>query len=189
MRVQNVAAALFAAMFSSQIALAGPAGDAAGRAEELLAQGQTMPAYSAFNTALHAFWQASPLVFKKAMLVDRAAGFGDYDVRAGSDFKTGDTLTVYAEPVGFGIDRQADRFVIGLNTDFAIETSSGQVLTRSDDLFSVTHRSRSQNRDFNMVLSLVLPALRPGSYVGVFAVKDQVSGKTGEFRIPFNIGA
>lgn len=186
-RVRNFTAALAAAMVASQMAAAGPVGEAADRAEDLLTKGETMSAYAAFNTAQHAFWQMSPLAFRKAVLVDRAGGFGDYETRAGADFSVGDTLTVYAEPVGFGIGRQSGRFEIGLNTDFAIETANGQVLTRSDDLFSVRHQSRSQNRDFNMTLSLVLPLLKPGAYVAVFSVKDQNSGKTGEFRIGFNI--
>ncbi len=192
MKTRNVAAVLLAASLIGQTidvrsALAGPAGDAATRAEDLLARGETLPAYSAFNTAQHAFWQASPLAFRKAMLVDRAGGFGDYDIRANAEFSSGDTLMVYAEPVGFGIGRQSGRFEIAFNTDFAIETASGQVLARSDDLFAVNHRSRSQNRDFNMTLSLVIPSLKPGDYVGVFTVKDRISGKTGEFRVPFNI--
>ena len=192
MKIRIVAASLLAASLIGQsltarFAIAGPAGDAAARAENLLARGETLPAYSAFNTAQHAFWQASPLVFRKAILVDRAGGFGDYDIRADAEFSAGDTLTVYAEPVGFGIDRQSGRFAIAFNTDFAIESDSGQVLARSDDLFSINHRSRSQNRDFNMILSLVVPNLKPGSYVGVFTVKDRISGKTGEFRVPFNV--
>jgi hypothetical protein len=187
MHVRNFTFALFAALLMGQQVHAGPASDAAQRAETLLSQGQTAPAYSAFNTAVHAFWQSSPLAFRKSMLVERAGGFGDYDLRAGSDFRSGDTLTVYAEPVGFGIARQSGQFEIGFETDFRIENATGQILAASDDLFSVKHRSWSQNRDFNMTLSLVIPNLKPSPYVGVFTVKDQVSGKTGQFRIPFNI--
>ena len=189
MHVRNFGAAFFAATLMGQHAFAGPASDAAERAETLMAQGQTEQAYSAFNTAVHAFWQSSPLAFRKSMLVERAGGFGDYDMRAGSDFHSGDTFIVYAEPVGFGIARKSGRFEIGFDTDFRIENATGQVLAASDDLFTVTHRSWSLNRDFNMTLSLVIPNLKPGAYVGVFTVKDRVSGKTGEFRVPFNIKA
>lgn len=187
MPMSRLTAALFAAFLAGQPAFAGPAADAAERAENLLSQGQILPAYSALNTAVHAFWQASPLAFRKSMLVERAGGFGDYDVRAGSEFRSGDTFIVYAEPVGFGIGRQDGQFEIGFNTGFEIENTKGQVLAASEDLFSVTHRSRSQNRDFNMTLSLVIPNLKPGSYTGVFTVRDRVSGKTGEFRVPFSI--
>jgi hypothetical protein len=187
MHVRSLFAALIATAIFSHAAIAGAASDAAERAEALMEQGQTMAAYSAFNTAIHSFWEASPLAFRKSVLVERAEGFGDYDMRANSDFRSGDTFTVYAEPVGFGIGRSSGQYEIGFNADFRIENTKGQVLAGSEDLFSVTHRSRSQNRDFNMTLSLVIPNLKPGAYVGVFTVKDQVSHKTGQFRVPFNI--
>ena len=187
MHARIYCAALIAGILTGQTALAGAASDAAGRAEDLLAQGNTEAAYSAFNTAIHAFWQESPLAFRKTLLVERAGGFGDYDPRTGSEFRGGDRFTVYAEPVGFGIGRQSGKYEIGLNTGFRIENATGQVLAASDDLFSVSHLSRSLNRDFNMTLSLIIPNLKPGPYIGVFTVRDRVSAKRGEFRIPFTI--
>ena len=187
MHARVYVAALIAGILTGQPVSAGAASDAAARAEDLLAQGNTSAAYSAFNTAIHAFWQESPLAFRKSLLVDRAGGFGDYDARAGSDFRSGDTFTVYTEPVGFGIGRQSGQFEIGFNTGFRIENPTGQVLAANDDLFSVNHLSLSPNRDFNMTLSLVIPKLKPGPYVGVFTVKDRISTKTGEIRIPFTV--
>ena len=174
-------------MISMKAVSAGPAGDAALRAEKLLENGETLPAYNAFDTAQHAFWQQSPLVFRKAIVVDRAGSFGDYDLREDSVFRVGDTLTVYAEPAGFGIGTEGGKFQVSLDTDFSIETASGTVLVRKEDLFSVRHASQSRNRDFNINLSLVLPALKPGDYTGIYTVKDPISRKSGEFRVPFTI--
>lgn len=178
---------LLAQVLGDKPVTAGPASDAALRAENLLANGETLPAYNAFDTAQHAFWQASPLVFRKVFLVNRAGSFGDYDLRENTEFDVGETLMVYAEPVGFGIGMSDGGFQISFDTDFAIETANGTVLVRREDLFSVRHSSRSRNRDFNMNLSLVIPALKPGAYVSIFSVKDRISRKSGEFRVPFTI--
>lgn len=180
--------AVLAQMINPQLVIAGPASDAALRAEKLLENGETLPAYNAFDTAQHAFWHLSPLVFRKAILVNRAGSFGDYDLRDDAQFNVGDTLMVYAEPVGFGIGTQEGKFQISFDTDFSIETASGTVLVRRENLFSVRHSSRSRNRDFNMNLSFIVPALKPGDYVSIFTVKDAISRKSGEFRIPFTIG-
>ncbi len=178
---------VLALLFNPQTVSAGPASDAAARAENLLDNGETLPAYNAFDSAQHAFWQASPLVFRKIVVVDRAGSFGDYDLRDNAVFKAGDTLIVYAEPVGFGIGTEGGGFQISFDTDFSIETATGTVLVRKEDLFSVRHASRSRNRDFNMNLSLVIPALKPGDYIAIYTVKDSISRKSGEFRVPFTV--
>ena len=191
MLVRNDIAAFCAASLCLSMAMqpahAGPAAEAAERAESLLDSGETLPAYNAFDTAQHAFWQASPLTFRKVVLVTRAGTFGDYDLRDDAVFKAGDTLMVYAEPVGFGIGTAGGEFQISLDTDFSIETASGTVLVRKKDLFSVRHSSRSRNRDFNMNLSLVVPALKPGDYIAVYKVKDVISRKDTEIRVPFTV--
>lgn len=173
--------------FNTTPVIAGPASEAALRAEDLLEKGETVPAYNAFDTAHHAFWQASPLTFRKAVLVDKAGAFGEYELRDDAEFKPGDALTIYVEPVGFGIGTQDGQFQINLDTDLVIETASGTRLVRRENLFAVRHTSRSRNRDFNMNLSLVVPSLKPGDYFSVFTIKDRISRKTSEIRIPFTI--
>ena len=121
MIIRNDIAAFCAASICFSMAMqpahAGPAAEAAERAESLLDSGETLPAYNAFDTAQHAFWQASPLTFRKVVLVTRAGTFGDYDLRDDAVFKAGDTLMVYAEPVGFGIGTAGGEFQISLDTD------------------------------------------------------------------------
>src|SRR3712207_5810455 len=59
-------------------ALAGPVVDAAQRSESLLAEGKPVEALAALDQAVDAAWEASPLVFRKAMLVEESSGFARY---------------------------------------------------------------------------------------------------------------
>ena len=86
-------------------ASAGEIADRAAEADSLIATGKPAEALSAFDKAAQAFWDASPLQFRVALLADEVSGFGAYKPHGDLPFKEGDKLTLYVEPVGFGTDR------------------------------------------------------------------------------------
>lgn len=176
-------AALFVG-FGSSFAAAGPAIDAATKAEALAAEGKVGEALDALNAAIDALCQASPLSFRKTMIVDSAIAESEHKERTDKSFKPDEKLSVYVEPVCFGHAAGGD---IGFKADLSIENGTGQVLTEAKDVFSVSTPATAARRDFSMTLSFGVPFVRPGDYKALFTVRDQNSDKSGTFEVPFTV--
>jgi hypothetical protein len=181
-RVAGLAALLL--MCGASLAMAGPAVDAATQAESLLAEGKVSDALEALTGALDALCTASPLTFRKTVIVDSSSGYGVYAARADNTFKPDEKMMIYVEPACFG---HADDGAIGFRADLAIENMTGQVLGEAKDVFSLSTPSAPDRREFSMNLSFGVPYLRPGDYKAVFTVHDQNSNKSGTFEVPFAI--
>jgi hypothetical protein len=176
-------AALFVA-FGSSYASAGPAVDAATKAEALVAEGKVTEALDALDGAIAALCEASPLSFRKTVIVDSSDGYGAYAERADRSFKPDEKMKIYVEPVCFGHSSSGD---IGFKADLSIENTTGQVLGEAKDVFSLSTPSTPDRREFSMTLSFGVPFLRPGDYKAVFTVHDENSDKSGTFEVPFAI--
>ncbi|MEX0853511.1 MAG: hypothetical protein WD036_09565, partial [Bauldia sp.] len=106
--IKRLAAAGFAAVAAiatvppADYARAGETSERAAEAERLLEAGAAAKALEAFDQAIDAFWRASPLQLRRAVFVDSVAGFGAYAPRREAKFHSGETVTVYLEPVGYG---------------------------------------------------------------------------------------
>ena len=133
-------------------------------------------------------WASSPLAFRNVTLVNGVKGFGDFKPRDGNDFKAGETLMVYVEPVGFSYVLENDRYAFALSADLSIESDAGHIIVEGEDLFLIDESSLVQIREFHMVLSVEVPEIKAGGYKAVYRVKDMNSGKTGSFSVPFKIG-
>lgn len=180
------ASALFAVALAP-VAAAGPAVEAATRAEALLVEGKTAEALDALSAAMDAICLASPLSFRKVVVVDSSGGYGIYSERADKTFKPDEKLTLYVEPVCYGYGGSGASSTIGFKADLAIENATGQVLGEAKDVFSLSTSTTPNKREFSMTLSFAVPFLRPGEYKAVFTVHDQNSTKSGEFEVPFTI--
>jgi hypothetical protein len=187
--MRTVAAGLtgVAVVLWASFAAAGPAADAAARAEALQAEGKIVEALHALAEAVDAVWSGGPLAFRKVAVVDSATGFGLYQERADPTYRPDEKLTVYVEPVGFGYGSAEGAASIGFTADLAIQNASGQVLSDSKDVFSLSAPSGAGKREFYMALTFGVPYLRPGAYKAVFTVHDQNSEKSGGFEVAFNI--
>ena len=184
MKVKVAGIAAIVVVFGSSFAAAGPAVDAATKAESLVAEGKVTEALDALSGAVDALCAASPLAFRKTVIVDSSSGYGAYSERADKTFKPDEKMMIYVEPVCFGHSSAGD---IGFKADLAIENMTGQVLGEAKDVFSLTTPGAAERREFSMTLSFGVPFLRPGEYKAVFAVHDQNSDKSGEFEVPFTI--
>jgi hypothetical protein len=183
------AASLSALMFvcAAPAAAAGPAVDAATRAEALVVEGKTAEALDALSAAMDAICEASTLAFRKVAIVDSSGGYGIYSERADTTFKPDEKMMVYVEPVCFGYGGSGASSTIGFTADLAIENTTGQVLGEAKDVFSLSTPSTPNKREFSMTLSFAVPFLRPGDYKAIFTVHDQNSDKSGMFEVPFAI--
>jgi len=182
MKISAAGLTAVAVMFWSSFAAAGPAVDAATRAERLLVEGKVVEALDALGAAMDKLCDASPLVFRRVVVVVSSEGYGIYSERMNKTFKPDEKLLVYVEPVCLG---EGAKGALGFKADLAIENMTGQVLGEAKDVFSI---STTKRRDFSTTLSFGVPYLRPGEYKAAFTVHDQNSDKTGAFEVPFSIG-
>lgn len=180
--------ALFLAVAIAAPAHAGTIADKGAEAESLLDAGDSVGAVEALDQAMEEIWQRSPLVFRKAMFVNDASGFGLYQPRESSVFKPGEPLVVYAEPIGFAYGQNAvGGTEISLITDFALTDPDGKQLFAKEDFLPVNLPVRYHNREFQMKLTVNLTGLPAGSYIAKFHVRDRNSDKAGDFDLPFEV--
>lgn len=185
MKLWAAAVSATLAVSCSSLALAGPAVDAATRAEALQGEGKTIEALDALEQALDAIWTQSPLAFRTVRLVE-AAGPNPVD-RANAAFNPGEPLVVYLEPVGYGYRAAGDQNGIDLGIGLAIENATGQVLSEAPDLFSFTREVAGKRRDIGLTVAFKVPALYPADYKAIFTVRDRNSDKSGTLEMPFTI--
>jgi hypothetical protein len=181
MKIEAAGIAALLVVFGPTIASAGPAVDAATRAESLASEGKVAEAIDALSGAIDGLCQASPLAFRKILVVDSSSGYGVYSERADKSFKPDDKMMVYVEPVCLAAGADGK---VSLKADLGIENTKGQVLGEAKDVFSI---SVPERQELSTTLSFGVPYLRPGDYKAVFTVHDQNSSKTGTFEVPFSI--
>jgi hypothetical protein len=168
-------------------AAAGPAVDAAAKAEALVAEGKPAEALDALDAAYEALWNFMPLGFRNVHLVESSAGYGIYEEQKGNSFRADDRMAVYVEPVGYSYAETPNGYSIDLKTSLEIRDTDGKVVAEAKDLWTGALETRRRNREFNMTLSYIVPFMRPGDYVAVFQVRDGNSEKTGSFEVPFTM--
>ena len=167
---------------------AGEIEDLAREAEAKISAGQHVDAVETLRRAISRATAKSPLAFRKVQFIAEAPkGFGIYKPRGNNVFRSGEPLIVYAEPVGVGW-----RFEDGLNhsliaTDFEIRTSTGKVLGGQKDFGRFSFASHEQNHEIMTHLTIRLSGAPSGSYLFVATYRDEVSGKTAQLELPFEI--
>src|SRR5690606_22789623 len=103
----------------------------------------------AVEVALWHAWDQTPLTFRNAQFVTEAVTYGIYTPRADAVFKAGESLLVYAEPVGYGFRDNGDgTYSFGVDIDLAIRDTAGGEVVNQKDFASAVLSSRRKNREF-----------------------------------------
>lgn len=186
MRCKAACLTAFLVLSSATLAAAGPAVDAATRAEALLAEGKPLEAIDAINDVMDALCRSSPLLFRNVRLVESEGESGAYAERADKTFRPDDKMMIYVEPVCF--ERGGpDASSIAFTADLAIENPGGQVLGEQENLFKLSAPGRPGRHDAAITLAFGVPFIRPGEYNAVVTVHDENSAKSGRFEVPFTV--
>ncbi len=175
-------------LITASSVIGGEISDAGTAAEKLVRAGKFDEALQALESAREAVWKQAPLSFRKTLFVaSDPAGFGIYDIRETSEFKSGEPLVIYTEPVGFSYGRDGQIFITDMGLDFEIRDSSGASLAKQENFASWTLRSRVPNKEFMGKLNYDFTGLKPGDYEVITMVRDKNSGKKNSFSMAFKI--
>jgi hypothetical protein len=125
------------------------------------------------------------IVFNTYIEPGSATGYGMYEERENNNiFRPGETIQLYAEPVGFGhqpiIDDAGNTlYSIDLAADIIISDVNGNELATIEDLPISDIVSHRQNTELHLTLTLTQDGPFPvGDYIVSYIVYDQVKGES-----------
>ncbi|MHB1103949.1 MAG: hypothetical protein ACYC0C_14485 [Devosia sp.] len=149
---------------------------------------QSIEAIDAADAAVFAAWEQTPLSFRNTQFVTEATTFGIYTPKADSTFKQGESLLVYAEPVGYGFKDNGDgTYAFGVNIDLSVKDASGAVVAEQANFAEAILASRARNREFIVSITLELSGAPAGDYVLEYTAHDIASDESGVISLPFTI--
>jgi hypothetical protein len=115
------------------------------------ARAQSLDEIDKRQAALIEAWEKTPLTIRRALFIKgEPRGFGLYQERESGEFKRGEKVIVYAEPVGYGWkdagkDAGKGMFELGFVVDFLIKSPSGDVLTGKENFMRIATESHTRN--------------------------------------------
>ncbi|MHA1552809.1 MAG: hypothetical protein ACTSU0_00180 [Alphaproteobacteria bacterium] len=158
------------------------------RAERAVDQGDAATAIMNMDAALDILWERMPLHLRTAVFAENGSieAFGRYQPRD-SVFSEAGTVTIYVEPVGYGLTEIGATFSIRLTTSLQIRSPGGIVYARAPNFGRLNWGGRTKSREVHGQIVLGLPDLKPGDYEIVLGLNDLVTGKAVETVLPFSI--
>ena len=126
-----------------------------------------------------------------------APGYGVYEERENNNiFRPGETIQLYAEPVGFGrqpiIDEDTGNtlYSIDLAADIILSDVNGNEIATIEDLPMPDIISHRQNTELHLTLTVTQESPFPvGDYIVSYIVHDQVTGESFEIDKRITIAA
>ncbi len=163
-------------------------GALARKAEEAAAAGRTVEALDLAELFNDAVWDAAPLAFRRAELVDNApAAFGEASPRASNVYGADEEIRIYAEPVAFGWRRTGGGFETDMVADVRVSTDEGRIVVGQKAISTLRIAAESRNTGVFATFAYTFRGLKPGDYVVTTTLNDQVSGKSAAFALPIRI--
>ena len=169
-------------------ALAGEVENLARDAEAKAKAGDTVAAVETLRRAIGVVMTQGPLTLRKVQFIaEPPKGFGIYKTRADNVFKPGEPLIIYAEPLGMGwkTENGVNRALVA--ADFEIRTPDGKILGGQKNFGRFEFMSHEQNQEIMTHLTIRLSGAPAGSYEFAATYRDQVSGKSANLTLPFEI--
>ena len=175
MKNQIISAALLACFaFPVSTVQAGSITDAAAKAETLADEGKALDAILAMDVAVQKLWDKVEFNFIDVLFVEKPPeGYGIYEPRASSTFKSGDDMILYMEMVGYKYIQDGKFFKAELKADMQVKDASGKVLGEREDFVTLNMRSRVPVREFFGVITYNFDPIAAGDYVLTTKLKDQ----------------
>ncbi len=162
--------------------------DLAKQARAEAKDGKDLEAYETLRKAALKLWRESPLLFRRAVFVNKAPqGFGIYDPRANNVFKPGEKLFIYVEPVGFTWKKRDGLRHAELVADLVLKDAEGTVLAEQEGFGTFTFDSRDQNMEVMTALTIDFTEAPEGTYTAALKFTDTLGKKSATFELPFEV--
>lgn len=167
---------------------AGEAADAMRDAGRMLADGDVDAAIAGLDAAVAAFWAALPLHVRVATFVapGSVTAFSQYRP-ADATFRVGDVMSVYLEPVGYGLLPAGANQAVDIGAGLTIRSPGGIVYAKAADFARFGWKGRTGTREFHGTLSVEVPQLKPGAYELAIDLRDAATGKAASVTLPFTV--
>lgn len=180
---------LFIAALLPAPAFAGPLADAAKKAEEQAAKGDTVGAHNTIRDAFGAFAATLPFSIGKAVFVSAPPeGYGMFTTRPESNFKAGEALISYVEPVGLTWrPGNGGALESHFTVDLELLDPKGTVLAEQKAFGSFDFKGTVRNQEVFAKLTLNLSGPPAGDYVLRYRFRDAASGAVAISEQPFKI--
>lgn len=147
----------------------------------------------AFTKALAEYdrvWNENGLAFTTITFTDGpGTGYGRYVPLDTASVAAGDTLTVYAEPVGYTFSQTDAGYSYRLTASYKLLNTSGQVLAEQDNFAEFSGSGRSKERELSATLSFRFSGLPAGDYRIETTFTDEVGEQSASFTLPFAVTA
>ncbi|MEM9632808.1 MAG: hypothetical protein AAGA50_15870 [Pseudomonadota bacterium] len=145
-------------------------------------------AFAQAQAAYDEAWDASGLAFLVATFTENGgSAYGQYTPRTNTVFSNGETLSIYAEPVGYGYRETGADFAFELTASYKLLNKSGQVLAGQDNFAVFAGNGRSKQRELAAALTFEFSGLPAGEYQLEASFTDEVKEDQAGFTLPFEI--
>jgi hypothetical protein len=155
-----------------------------------IANGQSLDEINKRDAAVREAWEKTPFSLRNAFFVSEAPeAFGSYAPRSSAPFKAGEEMIVYAEPVAYGWKSvEGGQYEFGFTVDLVVKTADGKVIVEKDNFGKMMFKSRAQNRELFLKLTVNLTGAGPGNYLIGFRVHDsEAENKTAMIELPMTL--
>jgi hypothetical protein len=154
------------------------------------AYGQSLDEINKRDAAVREAWEKTAFSIRNAFFVTEAPqAFGAYTPRLSTPFKAGEQMIVYAEPIAYGWKSiEGGQYEFGFTVDLIVKTPDGKSILEKDNFGQMMFKSRAQNRELFLKLTVNLTGADPGNYVLDFRVHDaEAEKKTAMIELPITL--
>lgn len=123
---------------------------------------------------------------------ESSSAYGIYQERNSSAFQPGETINLYAEPIGFKHSAIVDElgntiYSVGMTADLNITDTEGNVLFEQDGFLDFEHNSYNRVTEVPLDFTVDVTGLPEGDYFLNIRVYDLVSGQSFDLNKPITI--
>jgi hypothetical protein len=131
---------------------------------------------------------AESLAIARATFVTaKVEKFGQFEPRPNAVFKLGEDVRLYVEPTGFVAVERTGASQIDTTADIKVTAADGRVVVDRKNLMSLKHSNPQTLRNMFVNFSVKVPAA--GMYVVSFRLNDNLTGRSLDYSLPFQVEA
>lgn len=130
---------------------------------------------------------AAPIQISKAIFVSEADGFGNYTKEKDNHFLSGSSTSVYVEVENFTVAQGEEDFRIDIRVELDVMNSEGNIIAKSDKIFSLKRTIKSNQRDLSFKVPLDFSKWKTGKYTLVFKATDNIQNMLHIKKLPLEI--